>query len=196
MEESAEPTEQVQIGTECTSSKIRCNSRVLRELTQLEHHLVTHRPRLMHMLTSADKQGNKNISVHDMLNILSKMKIQLSQQTIEILSDILEVDGGLVRYDELLQGGILRKVIGSFQQLDSEWIPQKSANSIACSISSDNTLLQLEKQTSPSTMDGKNGILADEYKLEELKRFTSLLEFCKERGIILDQKLAEKGMKN
>lgn len=191
-----EPTEQVQIGTECTSSEIQCKSHVLREITQLEHHLVTHRPRLVQMLTSADKQNNRSISVHDMLSIFSKMKIQMSQQTIEILLDILKIDGGLVRYDELLQGGILRKVTRHFQQYDSEWIPPKKATSIAGSISSDNTLLQLEEQISPSTMDGKIGILADEYKQEELKQFASLLEFCKGKGITLDWKLAERGTKN
>ena len=196
MEENTEPTEQLQIGTECASFKVQCKGRILEEITQLEQHLVTHRPRLVHMLMSADKLGNKSISVHDMLSILSKMTIQMSQQTIEVLLDILEIDGGLLRHDELLKGGILRKATRHFQQNDPEWIRKKSANSIAGNISSDDTLLQLEKQKILSTMDEKNGILADEYKQEELKQFTLLLDFCKGKGITLDWKLAEKGMKD
>lgn len=199
MEEKLEPTEILRAGTVYTcTSKIQCEGCILQEITRLEQLLITHRPHLMHMLVSADKIGNKSINVHDMLSILNKMKIQMSEQTIEVLLDILDIDDGLLRYDKLLKGGILRKVKGRFQQLhvDSKQIHKKKEHSIACNISLENTLLQLEKQRSLCTMGQKNGILANEYKQEELKQFTSLLDFCKERGIVLDWKMAEKGMKD
>ena len=196
MEENTEQTKQLQVGTECDLSKVQCKGHILKEITQLEQHLVAHRPRLVHMLVSADKLGNKSISVHDMLSILSKMKIQVSQQTIQVLLDILETDGGFLRHDELLKGGILRKVTRHFQQNDPEWIHKESANSIAGNTSGNDTLLQLQKQKSLGTTDEKTGILANEYKQEELKQFTLLLDFCKGKGITLDWKLAEKGMNN
>ena len=121
----------------------------------------------------------------------------MSQTTIEILLDILEIDGGLLRYDQLLQGGIPRKVARYFQQYDSEIINNKNPKYIAGKTSCDDesALLQPEKNKKcPSSMDGKNGVLADEYKQEELRQYTSLLDFCNGKGITLDWKLAEKGI--
>ena len=190
-----EETDKLQVGTTHTYYEVQSNCRILEEITQLEQHLVTHRPLFIHMLTSADKLGNKSIGVNDMLNIFNKMKIQLSQETIEVLLDTLEVDDGLLRYNEFLKGEILRRVKRSFQQQDSKWIHNKMAQSIAGNTSRDSTLLQLGKQ-SLSTMDEKNGMLSNEYKQEELKQFALLLDFCKGKGITLDWKMAEKGMKD
>ena len=186
-----EETDKLQVGTARTYYKVQSKARIIEEITRLEQHLITHRPLFVHMLTSADKLGNKSIRVNDMLNIFNRMKIQLSQETTEVLLDTLEVDDGLLRYNEFLKGEILRRVKRSFQRQDSKWTHNKIAQSIAGNISRDSPLLQLGKQ-SLSTMDEKN---AKEYKQEELKQFALLLDFCKGKGITLDWKMAEKGMK-
>lgn len=120
----------------------------------------------------------------------------MSQQTTEVLLDMLEIDDGLLRYEELLKGGLVRTVKRSFQQQDSEMESQKITHSTPGNISLDKTQLQSEKEKTLSTMDGKKGIIASEYKEEELKQFMSLLDFCKGKEITLDWKMAEKGMKD
>ena len=183
--------------TKRRKTKIQHRKQVLKEVTLLEQHLGTHRPRLVQMLTSADKLNNKCISVNDMLSIFSKMKIPVSQATIELMLDVLVIDDhGLLNYNQLLNGEVLRKVEEHFQQYDFKLTEDETVNPVIKeSFSGDiSTLLELDKHEAPSTMGGRNGALADEWKQEELKQFTLLIDYCKENGIILDWKLAEKGI--
>lgn len=178
-------------------SKFQYERQVLKEVTQLEQHLVIHRHRLVQMLTLADKLCNKHVHVNDLLNILSKLNIQTSHATVEVLLNVLVVsDNGLVNYSQLLRGGILRRVREYFQQLASEPTYHEKFNPVdeESSIDDISTQLQLEKYNTPSSMSGRNGILADETREEELKQFTLLIDYCRDNGVILDWKLAEQGM--
>ena len=167
---------------------------VVKEVTLLERHLVTNRHRLVQMLTSADRLANKFISVSDMLSILSKLKIPVSQATTELLLDILEIDdNGLLNYSQLLNGMLLKKVEDHFKRHSFELIENNSSNAVDCD-DKGSLKMPFEKYNVPSSMDGKNGALAGKFKQDELKQFNSLIAYCEENGIVLDWKLAEKGI--
>lgn len=165
---------------------------VLQELAFLEQNLITHRDCLVRMLASADKLSNKCISVNDMLSILRKIDVPLSQNAVKVLLEILKKgdNDGLLNYSLLLDGGILRKVEQNFQQLGFEPLNRENSD---LNVEDD---LHLKKYSQPSSMNGKNGALTDKRKQEELKQFTSLMVYCKENGTALNQKLAEKGIIN
>lgn len=183
--------------TECKRSKLQHEKHIIREVTQLEQHLVTHRHLLVRMLTFADKLCNNHVRMNDILNVLSKLKIPVSQTTAEVLLDILVIDDdGLVNYIQLLRGGILRKAQEYFQQLGSELICLEDFNDTSkrSSIDDASRQLQLEKYNTLSSMSGKSGVLASENQKEELEQFTALIDYCRNNGVILDWKLAEQGI--
>ena len=193
VEEKVKPDEQVKTQKHNKTPKIQCKRQVVKEIAQLEHHLITHRPHFVRMLMSADKLGNRRISINDLLTILTKMRIQLSQLTVEILSHILEIEGGFLRYDHLLQMDIQSKVKRHFQKCEAEHLLIHDKCTVAADGKTSSEVAKLEKQKLQATLDGKNGILAEEYREAELKQFTLLVDFCKGKQIMLDWKLAEKG---
>ena len=173
---------------------LRQKKHVLKEVALLDRYLTTRRHQLIQMFASADRLTKKCISVSDLTSILNKLKIPVSQATLELLLDILEIgDSGLINYSQLLDGVLVKKVENHFQRrsfVGSNPNPEYDGTSID---GASEVHVPLKRYNTPSSMDGKNGTLAGEIREEELKQFNSLIAFCKENEIVLDWKLAEKG---
>lgn len=172
---------------------------MIKEITLVEHHLASHRQRFVSLLAAADKMRTRFIIVSDMLSVMNKMKAPLSQAATEILLQVLDIrDDGHMDYQQLMNGGILRAVEDHFQQLEADMAADDEPEHSVETSSSDNVwtmkAADLEKKHgAPSTLLGCNGIHADQYKQEEVKQFSLLINHCKDNGILLNWQLAEKG---
>ena len=167
---------------------------LLKEIASLEQqYFISCHHRLVQMLKVTDKACTKHISVNDMLSIFNELKIPLSQAASELLIGILEIDSdGLLKYDQLLSGKILQQAEDYFERFDTELMHE---NVVQNTCSGDmSTEFQLKEYIAPSSMTGKSGIIADKHVQDELKQFNSLIDYCKENGIMLHRRLAEKGM--
>ena len=170
---------------------------MLKEITLMEKYLTKYRFRLVQLLSSADRKRNCTISVSDMLSVINKLKIPLSQAAIELLLKVLVIDDdGHLNYQQLLNGEILRMVDSYFQResASNERTTDSQKDREVFVSSSEEELAHLNKPVVGSTLSGEKGTLADAYKEEELRQFKALVECCKKNGIVLDWHLAEKGM--
>ena len=64
----------------------------------------------------------------------------------------------------------------------------------SATITDNEVLPSSEGPDTTTTMGGDRGALATAYKDEEKRQFEVLLGFCRERGIVLDTQLLEKGV--
>ena len=178
---------------------LKFKKQMIKEITLVEHHLANHRQRFVSLLAAADKMRTRFIIVSDMLSIMNKMKAPLSQAATEILLQVLDIrDDGHMDYQQLMNGGILRAVEQHFQQLEAGIAVDDEAEHLVDTSLSDNVwsmkAADMEKKHgAPSTLLGCNGILADQYKQEEVKQFSLLINHCKDNGILLNWQVAEKG---
>ena len=183
--------------------RMRQRRQLLREIVLLEHHLRRHRQRLVTLLMTADKNRDRHISVEDLIGIMHKLKVPVSQETLEVFLSALKGDErGRIDYRMVLNGGLVRMVEDYFERLtgcgitaaeDESVSSSQTISSTAQSCDTPHATTSLQKYTAPSTMDGENGKLVDGCKQEALRQFETLMAHCKANGIVLNWEVAEKG---
>ena len=131
------------------------------------------------------------------MHIIQKMKPPVSQESLElILKSLPEAEGGKLDYHLLIKGDLAEHVK---QYIDSNelCIAQASLDHNATEMSSQvqQSAEETECDTAHAicTMSGSKGPLSTAYKEEERRQFEVLLEFCREKGIVLNKELVEKG---
>ena len=185
--------------------RLRYKKQMLKEITTLEQYLIRYRQRLVTSLMMADKERDGHITVNELLSILAKLRVPVSQSAIELLITAVGMtEDGRIAYKMLLSGGLVKLVEAYFQKIDVE-ITVGSATE--CAESTHKSLSRTptsdvsgeggsdihQKYAAPSTLGGETGKLADAYKQEELRQFNALITYCQEKGIVLTTDLAEKG---
>lgn len=166
-------------------------------MTALQQFLDVNRMRLVSLLMTIDKAHTRFISVSVMLGVMNKLKAPLSQAAIEILLQVLDIrEDGLLDYQQLINGCVLRAVEEHFKRLEEELIVEEVDEVLPAS-SEDLWKMKTadleKKHSNPSTLTGKHGVMVQDYKQEEIKQFSKLIEYCKENGIVLNWQVAERG---
>ena len=174
---------------------------MMREIVQLEEYLANNRRRVISLLATVDKTHTRFITVSDMLSVMNKLKAPLSQAAIETLLQVLEIrEDGLLDYQQLINGGIHTMVEEHFQRLEAELVSDEGNKQEECVVCEDEWSMKAadvaKKHGGPGTLQGEHGILAEQYKQEEVKQFSKLINYCKENGIVLNWQVAEKGNVN
>jgi hypothetical protein len=164
----------------------RSRRSTLAEAETLSSHILHGRQRFVSLLTLHDPAGTGRISTEELGSVLLKMCPCISQESMELILKGLQVgEDGTIDYRPLLKGGLLQCIEKYFEMERSLIVSAVDSTTAA------------EKEAVPTdtrcTMSGERGALATAYKDSERQQFEVLLEFCRERGIILDTQLLEKG---
>lgn len=173
-------------------------NQIIKEIVLIESHLARHRQRLVSLLAGTGDMHTRCIKVCDMLLILEKIKTPLSQETVEILLQVLDIQSdGHMDYYQLLNGRIMKAIEEHFKQLEANLHADDkihhSLEKVSSDISAMSTMDLEKKYGAPSTLLGCAGTFVEDYKHEEVKQFSLLIDYCKENGIFLDCQVAEKG---
>lgn len=170
-------------------SQARRRRSTLIEAETLSSHILHGRQRFVSLLTLHDPTGTGRISIEELESVLLKMCPSVSQDSLEmILKGLQASEDGTVDYRPLLKGGLQHCVEKYFESERS-----LLATAIDSTDSAEKEVVPTETVKTLCTMSGERGELATAYKDEERRQFEVLLEFCQERGIILDRQLLEKG---
>lgn len=171
--------------------------RIISETEALVSHIQHGKQRFVTLITLHDPAGLGYISSEELENILHKMRPPICQDSLNVILKSLPPpateDGKLVDYQPLIKGSIVKYVKEYLKSIDSfADIRQdcSATDNIQHSIQTGND----EGAKTTCTMSGERGELATAYKDEERRQFENLLEFCRERGIILNKELVEKGI--
>ena len=147
------------------------------------------RQRFVSLLTLHDPAGTGRISLEELESVFLKICPSLSQESMELILKGLQVDNeGTIDYRPLLKGGLLQSVEKYFETERSLVVGAVDSTTAA-----EKKVVPVETAETRGTMKGARGALATAYKDEEGRQFEVLLEFCRERGIVLDKQLLEKG---
>ena len=171
---------------------------MIREVTQLEEYLANNRRRVISLLATVDKTHTRFITVNEMLSVMNKLKAPLSQAAIETLLQVLEIrEDGLLDYQQLISGGIRAVVEEHFERLEAGLVDKEDVTQDDSKVSEDEWTMKAadveKKHGAPSTLQGEHKILTEQYRQEEVKQFSKLINYCKENGIVLNWQVAEKG---
>ena len=133
------------------------------------------------------------------MRIIQKMKPPISQESLElILKSLPEAERGKLDYHPLIKGDIAERVKQYIDSSESCSFVQASPDHSGAEMSS--KLQQSTEETecdtahTVCTMGGRKGPLSTAHKEEEKRQFDVLLEFCQERGMILNKELVERGI--
>ena len=169
----------------------RSRRNTLTEAKTLSSHILHGRQWFVSLLTLHDPVGTGRIIAEELESILRKICPSISQESLELILKGLPVaEDGMIDYRPLLKGDILECVEEYFENERSLVAPAVDSTTTAQTLA----LPSLETLETHCTMSGDRGALATAYKDEERRQFEVLLEFCRERGIVLDRKILEKGM--
>ena len=191
--------------TTLNSSKRRSRykKQMLKEVSLLEQHLTKHRQRLAVLLMTVDRNRDYLITVDEFLIIMDKLKVPISQAAMEVvLTAVHTTKDGQLDYRILLNGSLLKTVDDHFQCTEveitistaDEHLGQELQGEEEAQAMDTNGPHDLQRHLPPSTMDGENGRLSDDYKQDELRQFNALTAYCKAKGIVLSCDSAEKGI--
>lgn len=179
--------------------KSKHKTQMLKEVSVLEQHLTKRRQRLAVLLMMADKNRDYLITVDEFLVIMDKLRVPISQAAMEVvLTAIRTTKDSQLDYRVLLNGSLLKTVSDYFQRTEVEITVSTAAASELqvhgeAQAMDTNGHCDQQRHLTPSTMDGENGKLSDDYKQEELRQFNALITYCKDNGIVLSCDSAEKG---
>ena len=162
----------------------------LTEAEALSSHILHGRQRFVTLLTLQDPAGLGRIGTDELESILHRICPAVSQDTLEyILKSLPVVENGMIDYRPLLKGGLTQCLEKYFDRSASSLV----AGTDSATTAENEVLSDSETPGVVCTMDGERGALATSYKDKEKRQFDILLKFCRERGIVLNRELLEKG---
>ena len=170
--------------------------RITSETEALVAHIQHGKQRFVTLITLHDPAGSGYISSEDLESIIHKMKPPICQDSLNVILKSLpasETEDGKLDYRPLIKGSIVKCVEDYLKSIESFADVRQDCSTTDNVQHSIQTGSDAEAKTT-CTMSGKRGELATAYKDEERKQFEILLEFCQERGIILNKELVEKGI--
>ena len=184
--------------------KSKHKTQMLKEVSLLEQCLTKRRQRLAVLLMMADKNRDYLITVDEFLVIMDKLRVPISQAAMEVvLTAIRTTKNSQLDYRVLLNGSLLKIVSDYLQRTEVEITVSTAAASEhsgqelqvhgEAQAMDTNGHCDQQRCLTPSTMDGENGKLSDDYKQEELRQFNALITYCKDNGIVLSCDSAKKG---
>ena len=178
----------------CRKSSIRHRHKMISEVKKLVAHLSHGKQRFVTLLALHDPTGVGSICSEELEIILLKMKPPISHECLElVLKSLPSVEGGRLDYQPLVRGDIIEFVNQYLDSSDSYAI--QHCNSVSRSGELQvSTEAEHDTAQAVCTMTGDRGTLSTAHKEEEKKHFEILLEFCRERGIVLNKELVEKGI--
>ena len=159
---------------------------------------LTHgKQRFVTLLRLRDRAGENCLPAEQLGDVIRKMRPPITQDALDfILNCLPSVRDGKLDYRPLINGDILQHVEDYFKSInerrDEDNVYQSTEKIDSESIDGDSSC-QEERGSRRSTLGEKLGHLCVEYQEEELKQFEALLDFCKERGITLDENLLNRG---
>ena len=212
-----EPTEH-----ELRVMKQQLKKQLLKDATQLEKFINSNRRRIAGLLLAQDTGRDHRLTAESLMATLKKLKVPVEEEHMlrMILVALARETGknGQVNYQLLMRGNLgaliekhitenelvecgrggqeIQKVVFG-EESATKLVEQSSAareGDVSHSSTSAGTKPAAER-LKRSTMTGKNGEWASEYKQEAVRQFNELIEYCKEHEIILDRATAEKGIK-
>ena len=166
----------------------RSRRSTLAEAETLSSHILHGRQRFVSLLTLHDPAGTGRISIEELESVLQKMCPCISQESMELILKGQVGEDGTIDYRPLLKGGLLQCVENYFEMEKSLIVSAVDSTTAA-----EKEVVPTDTVEAQCTMSGERGALATAYKDEERRQFEVLLKFCRERGIILDRQLLEKG---
>lgn len=168
---------------------------MINEVKKLVAHLLHGKQRFVTLLALHDPTGVGSISWEELEIILLKMRPPISHDCLEcILKSLPSFEDGRLDYQPLVRGDIVQLVTRYLES--SESFAVQDCSSVRSSELQVSTETQSDSGTAQvtCTMTGDRGTLSTAHKAEEKRQFEILLEFCQERGIVLNKELVEKGI--
>ena len=157
----------------------------------LSSHILHGRQRFVSLLTLQDPAGLGRLSMEELESTLLKMWPSISQESLELVIKSLPLcEDGMIDYRPLLKGGLTECVEKYFERSESSLM----VTADSATITDNEVLPSSEGPDTTTTMGGDRGALSTAHKDEEKRQFEVLLGFCRERGIVLDTQLLEKGV--
>ena len=168
--------------------------RIISETRAFESHILHGKQRFVTLITLHDPAGSGNISVEELESIIHKMRPPISRDSLDLILRSLPSAAGEERridYQPLIKGDMVKYVEEYLSSSDSY-------AEVRSDFSSSTGDVKPGKQTecdtaATGTMGRERGALSTAYKEEERRQFEILLEFCRERGIVLNKEITEKG---
>ncbi len=168
---------------------------------------------------ATDKTRDRLLTPEELTAIVHKLRAPVSLDALEVVVSALQAASGLggrragkIDYRVLLNGNLVELVteyVEKMEKVVSESKGRKAPNRgmvTGTENSGDQKeeeeeeeeggvalAASLQRHKAPSSMGGEVGRLADEYRAEALRQFSSLLAHCKASGVVLNWELAEKG---
>lgn len=198
--------------------KLLERKRLLEDINRLEKLLKTCRTRIAELVVPYDINRTYLIPSELLLDCLERYIIPPSiplQSTIKLIEGLEKETGkedGVVDYRKLFQTGLASIVLHHSlpdTRESSDILVEDSTTSVNSSgysegssdLSSVGTYSDGATSSTVSsdgrtltTMEGDRGVWSSEFKSDSHKQFVALLEYCQKQGIVLDRKLAKRGL--
>ena len=199
MEKSASKSDiLLESAAETRQARLREKRNMLKATIALITCLTHGKQRFVTLLRLIDRVGENCLPAEELGGVIKKMRPPITQDAVDFILNCLPlVKDGKLDYRPLINGDILQHVEDYFESInqgrDENNVSQSIDKIDKESIDVDSSCPKEGDETRKSTLGEKLGHLCVEYQEEEVKQFEALLDFCKERGITLDENLLNRG---
>jgi hypothetical protein len=181
---------------ELRRQRLRERKEILKDMRRLEKYLKLCRTRIAEFVVPYDTNKTYLIPTDILIDFIERLRPPVSVNIIMILCEALEKEtdkDDTVDYRKLFCDG-LESLVEEY--LSAEDVVKETPMSVESDTNS-SISSEISASTSTvtsSTLPGNNGMWACGVKENALKQFIALIEYCKAHNIVLNKKLAERGL--